>query len=90
MRVNVWLEMGQLAPEDVNVELYHGALEASGEILWPKVTPLTPTGQAKGTQHEFSGETCARTSGRHGYTVRVLPRHADLGDPYKQGLILWA
>jgi hypothetical protein len=29
-------------------------------------------------------------SGRHGYTVRVLPYHPDLTTPFLPGLILWA
>jgi len=32
--------------------------------------------------------TCEKT-GQHGLTVRVLPRHCDLADPYEMGLILW-
>jgi hypothetical protein len=51
---------------------------------------MTPSGQVQDTRHEFVGEIPSQTSGRHGCTVRVLPRHADLGDPYQQGLILWA
>ena len=47
-------------------------------------------GQTRGTQYEFAGKIHFEASGRHGYTVRVLPNHPDLGDPYKQGLILWA
>ncbi|MBN1890528.1 MAG: alpha-glucan family phosphorylase [Thermoflexales bacterium] len=88
--VRAWLELGELTPDDVRVELYHGAIDADGEILWPKITPLGPTGQVKRKRHEFVGAISTATSGRHGYTVRVLPRHPDLGDPYKQDLILWA
>jgi starch phosphorylase len=51
---------------------------------------MQPTGQQENTRHEFVGEIPSQTSGRHGYTVRILPKHPDLGDPYKQGLILWA
>lgn len=90
LTVRAWLEMGQLTPDDVAVELYHGALDANEEILWPKVIPLSPTGRMEGTRYEFVGIIRSQTSGRHGYTVRVLPKHADLGDPYKRGLILWA
>jgi hypothetical protein len=31
-----------------------------------------------------------RTSGTQGLTVRVLPRHEDLGHPHETGLIVWA
>jgi len=29
-------------------------------------------------------------SGLHGYTVRVVPKHADLTSPFLPGLIVWA
>lgn len=29
-------------------------------------------------------------SGLHGYTVRVVPKHADLTTPFLPGLIVWA
>ena len=90
LMVHAWLDLGTLKPKDIAVELYQGALDASGEIMWPDVVPMTPTGQVEGTRYEFVGEILSRTSGRHGYTVRVLPCHPDLDDPYKQGLILWA
>jgi starch phosphorylase len=90
LTVCAWLDLGQLTPDDVEVELYQGQLDADGEILWPNPIPMIPTGQTRGTQYEFAGKIHFQTSGRHGYTVRVLPNHPDLGDPFKQGLILWA
>jgi len=90
LTVHVWLDLGQLTPDDVKVELYQGRLDAEGEILWPNALPLVSLGQTRGAQYEFDGKIQFKTSGRHGYTVRVLPNHLDLGDPYKQGLILWA
>jgi len=90
LTVRAWLDLGTLKPKDVSVELYQGVLDASGEILWPNVVPMIPTSQVEDTRYEFVGEILARTSGRHGYTVRVLPCHPDLADPYRQGLILWA
>jgi starch phosphorylase len=37
----------------------------------------------------FSGTIPCRTSGQHGYAVRVLPRNADLANPYEPGLVCW-
>lgn len=88
--VRVWLDIGQLTPDDIAVELYYGQLDARGEILWPKVTAMSPSGCVNGTRHEFVGSIVPQTSGRHGYTVRILPQHVDLDDPYKTGLVLWA
>ena len=40
--------------------------------------------------HEFCGTIKLETSGRMGHTVRILPKHEDLGNPFHEGLILWA
>jgi starch phosphorylase len=31
-----------------------------------------------------------RISGLHGYTVRIVPWHEDLWNPWELGLVLWA
>jgi starch phosphorylase len=83
------LDLGNLTPDDINVQLYQGALDAGGNILWPQPVPMNPTGQPSGSQYTFTCSIPLTTSGRQGYTVRVLPRHPDLDDPFKLGLILW-
>jgi hypothetical protein len=30
-----------------------------------------------------------RSSGQHGFAVRVLPHHPDLADPFEPGLVGW-
>jgi starch phosphorylase len=42
-----------------------------------------------GTSWVFSGAIPCRSSGQHGYAVRVLPRHGDLGNPFEPGLVSW-
>jgi len=37
----------------------------------------------------FAGAIPCRISGRHGFALRIMPRHADLVEPYEPGLILW-
>jgi starch phosphorylase len=88
--VRAHIDLGQLKPEDVSVELFYGALNAQGEIELPKVALMKPVEKPKGTVYEFIGVNKLLMSGRLGHTVRVLPRHEDLDNPLKLGLILWA
>ena len=88
VRANI--DLANLAPDDVSMELYHGALDANGEIVNPTVVRMTPSGKPKGTVYEFLGTIRSESSGRHGYTIRVLPKHKDIDNPSKQGLVLWA
>jgi hypothetical protein len=47
-------------------------------------------GKHEGQTYEFIGTIKLEFSGRIGHTVRVLPKHPDLGAPYREGLIYWA
>jgi starch phosphorylase len=49
-----------------------------------------PASVAAGDGVLFKACIPCRTSGTHGFTVRVIPRHEDLAHPHATGLILWA
>jgi starch phosphorylase len=88
--VRAHVDLSNLKPEDVSVELFYGVLNAQGEIENPKIALMKPTAKPKGTVYEFVGVNNLVMSGRLGHTVRVLPRHVDLENPHKLGLVLWA
>jgi starch phosphorylase len=90
LTVRAQIDLGGLKPEDVSVELYYGSLNARGEIEIPKIVLMKPTDKPKGTVYEFVGVKTLETSGRLGHTVRILPKHEDLDNPYKLGLVVWA
>ena len=90
LNVHAKIDLGQLGPDDVSVELYYGSLNARGEIENPRLVLMKTTGKAHGSTHEYVGTIALDTSGRLGHTVRILPKNADLDNPYKPGLILWA
>jgi starch phosphorylase len=85
------VSLGALTPDDVSVELYFGAVSADNEIVGARVIPMLPVGDGRDGRYRFeaSSVACCR-SGLHGFTVRALPRHPDLGVSYLPGLIVWA
>ncbi len=88
VRARVYL--GGLAPEDVAVELYLGRLDADGAFQQALPVEMRKAGEAGGAWlFEASGVKCTE-SGRHGFTVRVLPSHPDLVTQFLPGLIAWA
>jgi len=90
LSVRALVRLGELRPDDVSVELYHGAVDAWGNIKQGSSVVMNREEccQQNG-QAWFKGlMTCTHT-GRYGVTVRVLPKHPDLADPYEVGLILW-
>jgi starch phosphorylase len=91
VRASTRVYLGYLTPDDVRVELYLGRVDAAGELVEAEATPMQPIEQDKAGSYLFeaSDVTCF-ASGRHGYTVRVLPHHPDLTTLLLPGFIVWA
>ncbi|MGQ9598336.1 MAG: alpha-glucan family phosphorylase [Anaerolineae bacterium] len=89
LQVQAQVYLGELKPTDVAVELYYGPLNAEGLIIKGEALPML-TAQSKGEgRYIFVGAITCRTSGRHGYALRIVPAHEDLAGPFEMGLILW-
>jgi starch phosphorylase len=88
-RVRVCL--GELKPDEVSVELYHGPVNADGSIFGGVATAMQAVGSPDGGVYTFEAKPVAcSNSGLHGYTVRVLPYHPDLAVGLIPGYICWA
>jgi len=80
---------GGLTPDDVKVELYYGMVDANGEILQPQIVEMQGNQNGADGVYAFAGSVICRSTGQHGFTVRVVPRHPDLVNPFEMGLIFW-
>ena len=83
------MRLGTLTPDDVLVQLFHGNVDSLGEIPSPATTTMSADGRAEGSVYVFNGAIPCKSSGQHGYAVRVLPRHAVMGNPLALGLVCW-
>ena len=92
LRVRAKVFLGSLTADDVTVEVYTGRINADGELVAAQAWPMevNPGQSSAGTYMFETGIVPKVHSGLHGYTVRVLPRHADLATPFLPGLIAWA
>nr|MBC7245122.1 alpha-glucan family phosphorylase [Chloroflexota bacterium] len=88
LEVRTSVNLSHLTPDDVSVELYEGALNMDQEIGEGQAIPMSYVGMEKGLSL-FAAKVQFRSSGRRGYTVRVLPRHGDLSNPFELRLITW-
>jgi len=89
LQVQAQVSLGTLKPTDVAVELYYGPLNAEGLIVQGQSMSML-IAQSKGSgSYSFAGAITCRTSGRHGYALRILPSHEDQGNPFEMGLVLW-
>ncbi|HPG87500.1 MAG TPA: alpha-glucan family phosphorylase, partial [Spirochaetales bacterium] len=89
VRVEARVRTGALKPEQVLVELYHGPVSSTGAIYEPARVEMKASA-SQGGAYEYSVEVACESTGQHGYSVRVLPRHEGLAHPFIPGLVRWA
>jgi starch phosphorylase len=78
-----------LGPEDVDVQLYHGAIDAKEEVHGATTLSMALAGVADGL-HDYTCRVPFSHAGRVGYTVRVVPRHPGVLVPNELTAIRWA
>lgn len=88
LKVEVTLQLGQLSPNDLSVDIYYGRVDSKADFLDRSTLTLRDFTQ-KGNQTVFRGEVPCQDVGRFGFRVRILPSHPLLSNPYSLGLILW-
>ena len=81
---------GKLTAADLSVQVYAGRVDDRQEIVGAELVPLEYRETASDGALLFAGLLPCSASGLRGFTVRVLPRHEDLGHPHATGLIAWA
>ena len=86
--VSVKVHLGGMTPDEVEVQLCHGLLDAMGEIATPHAMALTPSSNGTGSV-TFAGKVPCRSSGQYGFAVRVLPKHPSLPHLFEPGLVTW-
>jgi starch phosphorylase len=90
LRVKARVYLGGLAPDDVEVQLFHGVVDSLGEIPSPRTVAMSHNGTPQdGRTWLYHGVIPCRSSGQHGFAVRVLPKNADLANPFEPGLVCW-
>jgi starch phosphorylase len=91
--VRVRVNLGNFSPDDVEVQLCHGVLDSMGEIAEPRVMALhledNPSLNGPPRGAVYSGKVPCFASGQFGFSVRVLPRHANLPHLFEPGLVTW-
>ena len=90
LTVSAHIELAGLSPNEVRVELYHGAVSnQSQDIDDARRTEMRAVKQEGNLWLYQVRIECAQT-GCQGHTVRILPQHSALVHPYRNGLIKWA
>jgi starch phosphorylase len=83
------VHLGELQPDEVDVELYYGNLKSLEEVSASHVAPMTVQEDRGKGNYLYGCELICEISGRFGYTVRVAPSGDERIKSTPQ-LLVWA
>jgi starch phosphorylase len=86
VQLRVFVSLGSLAPDDVDVQVVHGRVDETDQLRDPVATSLAVAESYEHGRYRFDGEVDLRRTGAFGYTVRVVPRHDRLAGSAELGL----
>jgi starch phosphorylase len=89
LTLRVYAALGDLSPDDVDVQVLHGRVAADDELRRPIVTNLEHAEKQEDGRHRFDAEIALSKTGPFGYTVRIVPKHELLASPADLGLVAW-
>ena len=91
LQIQAQIHLGRLNPDDIAVQIYHGHVDAAGKIEDGQVAEMTYVEDSLNADRAatFTGTIPCRVSGRHGFALRIVPRHPDLVEGYEPGMVLW-
>lgn len=84
------VNLGDLSPEDVKVQLYVGSLDTRGEIVEGHAQDMSVGDKNGGSEYTFKTTVKYNRSGDHGLSVRVVPEHKYMHTNFQPKLITWA
>jgi len=87
--VNAFVRLGHLAPDDVQVQVYLGPVDAKAELEKAEAVAMDQVEESNGT-YRYRAQVPINRSGRHGYTVRIVPHHPKVMVPHEITDIRWA
>jgi starch phosphorylase len=90
LHVRAYVELGDLVPDDVKVELVYGHARDGDVLTGIRRLRLDLESHDLGSPATFHGTVELDLAGAFGYTVRVVPNHVLLATPAELGLLATA
>jgi starch phosphorylase len=90
-RVSAQVTLGELETSDVDVQLLYGTVDTDDELIDPVVVSMSKDGDGDVPGwHRYAKEIEFDRAGNFGFTVRVVPAHADVRSYTYLGRVVWA
>jgi starch phosphorylase len=87
--LQVKVTLGEIKPDDIQVEIYYGLLNEHDELLEKDWVPMKVVNNLSNGVYVYEGNVNFKKKGDYGYTVRVIPYHVNLPHKHDAGLITW-
>ncbi|MBI1352242.1 MAG: alpha-glucan family phosphorylase [Actinomycetales bacterium] len=84
--VRAFVNLGDLGPEDVDVEVAYGRVDADDRLVAAQQSAMAPVESYEGNRWEYRLDIELDKNGPFGYTVRILPHHLGLASSAELGL----
>jgi starch phosphorylase len=91
LKVKAEVELGDLRPADVAVQLYNGPLDSWGNISMGSAISMNCQNGKKSdnSRYWFEASVPCESSGQLGLSVRVVPNNEYMASPWELCLIHW-
>jgi starch phosphorylase len=90
VHIEALVDLGNLSPDDVAVQLYFGSLDDDGQLSQGQALDMSVEKTGSNGECLYSVDMPCRRSGKTGYTVRVIPRSENFPHGLDLGLVRWA
>jgi len=89
--VKAEINLGNLSPDDVEVEIFYGPTGNPNIMHINETVKMEiETVKHKSGNYKYTGCIKPSYSGQQGFTIRILPKHDLLINPFELGVIYWA
>ena len=84
------VELPNISPENVQVEVYYGKILENGVVENVSIIPMKLTEQDEDAKkYYYTAKIELTTGGNYGYTFRVMPKHEMILEPANLNLVKW-
>jgi starch phosphorylase len=89
LEIKAEIYLGKIKPDDVNVQVYFGKLNSKDEIDDGELLSMKMSQKIDDEKYIFTAKIDTWQSGYNGFTLRIIPEHKGLANPFDDGLIYW-
>lgn len=89
-KIEAEVNLGSLSPDDVEVQIYYGKVDNIDDAHSNYAVNMKYNeNESNDSVYRYTGEIHTEHTGQFGFTLRILPKHKLLVNPFEMGLIRW-